>query len=158
PLRLGTIRSAVLRLDRHWVQHFQQQAAAATPPVSLAEDIPVAKLLGWIPHGMGLDPMLAQLGVMTFAEQTNRGFRLRGGPAGTVEPGRFPASGLTLRPERLPSSSDWQSATDAAYKLFGVATRGPAVSRIVAMLARDLVVSAKTHRDDAHRLLNRLTR
>ncbi len=157
PLRLGTMHSAVLRLDRHWVQHFQQQAAAATPPVSLGDDVPVAKLLGWVPPAMGLDPLLAQLVVMAFAEQTNRVFRLHGGPPGAIEPGRFPASGLTLRPERLPSGSDWQSATDRAYKLFRVATRGPAVSRIVAMLARDLAVSAKAHRDDAHRLLNRLT-
>ncbi|MEJ3741680.1 phage resistance protein [Actinomycetes bacterium KLBMP 9797] len=155
PLRLGTMHSAVLRLDRHWVQHFQQRAAAEG--AALDSDLPVATLLGWIPAAMGLDQLMAQLVVTAFAEQTNRSFYLHGGPTGVVEPGRFPQAGLTLRPQRLPSDVDWESATDRAVKLFRLTARGPAVSRIVAMLARDISARAKEHRDDAHRLLNRLT-
>src|SRR5262249_42750280 len=151
PLRLGTMQSAVLRLDRYWIQHFQQRAAAAG--VLLDDDVRATTLLDWLSRSMGLDPLTAQLIVVAFAEQTNRSFFVHGGPPGTIDPGRSPP-GLTLRPQRMPDMTAWQTATERAYKLFRLPQRGPAAGRLVTLFANQLAAAAKGYREDAHRLLS----
>ncbi|WP_405432293.1 hypothetical protein [Micromonospora sp. NBC_00617] len=154
PLQLGTMHEAAFVIEGQWTQHFHRRAAAE----GITGDLRVADLLRWIddPSPRGLDPIVAQLVVATFAEQTDRAFHLHGSeviPA--PEPGRVTAD-HTLREQRLPGEEDWDIARARSAAVFGVQPLALRRGRLVAMFGRDLVTNATRHREAAHGLVARL--
>jgi len=154
PLGLGQMHEAAFVLGNEWVQHFTQRAAVE----GIDGELAVRDLLRWIDHPQprGLDPLVAQLIVAVFAEQTDRMFYLHGAAVSPgPEPGRISID-YTLRSEPLPSEADWTAARDRATSLFGVHKPGLRRGRIVGLLARDLVNEAQRRRGDADDLVAKL--
>ncbi|TYB40428.1 DUF499 domain-containing protein [Micromonospora sp. AP08] len=154
PLKLGTMHEAAFVIEGEWVQHFQHKAASE----GIAGELRVADLLRWIdePKPRGLDPIVAQLVVATFAEQTDRAFYLHGSqvmPAPDL--GKLTAD-HTLREESLPSEDDWDEARARAAAIFGFQPLALRRGRLVALFGRDLATAASRHREAAHTLANRL--
>ncbi|MEH0819831.1 BREX-2 system ATPase PglY [Micromonospora sp. CPCC 205714] len=154
PLGLGTMHEAALVIEGEWVQHFQHKAASE----GIAGELRVADLLRWMddPKPRGLDPIVAQLVVATFAEQTDRAFYFHGSeviPA--PELGKISAD-HTLREERLPSQEDWQAARARSAAIFGFQPLDLRRGRLVALFGRDLTAQATRHREAAHGLVARL--
>ncbi|MET7749033.1 hypothetical protein [Micromonospora sp. NPDC005367] len=154
PLQLGTMHEAAFVIEGQWTQHFHRRAAAE----GIKGDLRVADLFRWIddPSPRGLDPIVAQLVVATFAEQTDRAFYLHGSQV-------IPAPDLgkitldhTLREEDLPSEDDWETARARAAAVFGVQPLALRRGRLVAMFGRDLINQAGRHREAAHSLVARL--
>lgn len=114
PLKLGQMGETHFVLGHHWKQHFDRLHAQDGGPIT------VAKLRRWIdqPQSMGMPREVANLVILTFADQTNRSFFLRGGRvAPTLE---AVADDLELREEALPSKDDWTEAVRRAQFLFGL--------------------------------------
>ncbi|MFI7609388.1 hypothetical protein ACIBTV_30345 [Micromonospora sp. NPDC049366] len=154
PLGLGTMHEAMFVIGGEWPQHFQHKAAAE----GITGELRVVDLLRWIddPEPRGLDPIVAQLVVATFAEQTDRAFHLHGSevvPAPEV--GKISAD-HTLREERLPSQEDWDTARARAAAIFGFQPLALRRGRLVAMFGRDLTTQANRYREAAHGLIARL--
>ncbi|WP_406045513.1 hypothetical protein OG799_14185 [Micromonospora sp. NBC_00898] len=154
PLGLGTMHEAAFVIEGEWVQHFQRKASSE----GITGELRVGDLLRWIddPSPRGLDPMVAQLVVATFAEQTDRAFYFHGSeviPA--PELGKITAD-HTLREERLPSEEDWQAARARSAAIFGVQPLDLRRGRLVALFGRDLTTHANRHREAAHGLVARL--
>lgn len=113
PLQLGELSSTHLHLHDFWRTHFVQCAAREPGPLT------VQRLRGWLDHPRprGLPEEAANLVVMTFAAQTNRSFRYRGG---SVEPTLDSLLGeWELIEQSLPSESTWQRANHLMSTLFG---------------------------------------
>ncbi|MFE0590678.1 hypothetical protein [Micromonospora echinospora] len=156
PLRLGTMYEAAFVVEGEWVQHFQQKAASE----GISGELRVADLLRWIdePKPRGLDPIVAQLVVAAFAEQTDRAFYWHGGQVNPVpEPGRI-SPDHTLREESLPSEEDWEQARNRAAAIFGVRQLALRRGRLVALFGRDVKGAADRHRSAAHHLVDELDR
>jgi len=154
PLGLGTMHEAAFVLDGHWAQHFEQKAASE----GIAGELRVADLLRWIddPKARGLEPVVAQLVVATYAEQTDRAFHLHGSQVlPPPEPGRITAE-HTLREVRLPSEQDWDTARARSAAIFGFQPLALRRGRLVAMFGRDLVDRARQHRPAAADLVEKL--
>ncbi|SDZ46099.1 hypothetical protein SAMN05444365_11911 [Micromonospora pattaloongensis] len=154
PLGLGTMHEAAFVIEGEWVQHFQRKASSE----GITGELRVADLLRWIddPSPRGLDPIVAQLVVATFAEQTDRAFYFHGSeviPA--PELGKITAD-HTLREERLPSDEDWQSARARSAAIFGLQPLDLRRGRLVALFGRDLTTQANRYREAAHGLVARL--
>ncbi|MEV4770580.1 BREX-2 system ATPase PglY [Micromonospora humida] len=149
PLRLGTMHEAAFVIEGEWAQHFHQKAASE----GITGELRVADLLRWMdePRARGLDPVVAQLVVATFAEQTDRGFYLHGSPIG-AELGKITAD-LALREESMPSEAEWETARARAAAIFGFHPLALRRGRLVAMFTRDLKAAANRHRDAAHSLV-----
>ncbi|MEV4490691.1 hypothetical protein AB0K04_11315 [Micromonospora coxensis] len=149
PLRLGTMHEAAFIIEGEWAQHFQHKAAVE----GITGELRVADLLRWMdePRARGLDPIVAQLVVATFAEQTDRGFHLHGSPV-TPELGKITGD-LVLREESLPTQADWETVRTRAGAIFGVHSLALRRGRLVAMFKRDLTAAATRHRDAAHALV-----
>jgi hypothetical protein len=112
-LQLGELSSTHLHLHDFWRTHFVQCAAREPGPLT------VQRLRAWLdlPRPRGLPVEAANLVVMTFAAQTNRSFRYRGG---SVEPSLDSLSGdCELIEQELPSESTWQRANHLMSALFG---------------------------------------
>ncbi|MGB2567135.1 BREX-2 system ATPase PglY [Micromonospora citrea] len=152
PLKLGTMHEAAFLLDGEWAQHFQHKAATE----GISGELRVADLLRWMdePKARGLDPVVAQLVVATFAEQTDRGFFLHGSPV-SPDLGKI-TNELTLREESLPDEKAWEAARTRAAAIFGFHSLALRRGRLVAMFRRDLTNAASRHRDAAHTLVRRL--
>lgn len=114
PLKLGEMGETHFVLGRHWREHFDRLHAQEGGTLT------VAKLRGWIdqPQPMGLPKDLTNLVILTFADQTNRGFFLHGGRI-TPTLDNLPDE-LELREQALPSKDDWQAALLRAQLLFGL--------------------------------------
>ena len=113
PLKLGELSSTHLHLHDHWRTHFIQCEAREPGPLT------VQRLRRWLdqPRPMGLPTEAANLLIMTFAAQTNRSFRYRGGPA---DPRLDELPGeLELVEQALPSEAVWQQANQRLSVLFG---------------------------------------
>ncbi|WP_203994567.1 BREX-2 system ATPase PglY [Micromonospora lutea] len=154
PLRLGTMHEAAFVIEQEWVQHFHQKAASE----GVTGELRVSDLFNWIdqPKPRGLDPIVAQLVVATFAEQTDRAFYLHGSQITPApEPGRITTE-YTLREESLPSEDDWKSAHARAVAIFGLRPLDLRRGRLVAIFGRDLVTEANRYRVAAHQLADQL--
>jgi hypothetical protein len=145
PLKLG-----VLGEDRdnfvlgdHWVAHFTQWIARETPA-----DLTVGSLRNWIdePQRMGLPIELANLVVLLFARQTNRGFTRHGGPH-AVEVGSLASlpADLILRAETLPAADAWQQATTVMKAALGITPAETASVRTVERAVKDAKAVVARH-------------
>lgn len=154
PLRLGTMHEAAFVIEGEWVQHFQQKAASE----GITGELRVADLLRWVdePKPRGLDPIVAQLVVAAFAEQTDRAFYLHGSQVTPApELGKITAD-HTLREESLPSEEDWEKARARAAAIFGVHQIGLRRGRLVGLFARDVKTAADRYKEAARKLVSRL--
>lgn len=154
PLQLGTMHEAAFVIEGQWTQHFERKASGE----GISGELRVTDLLRWIddPSPWGLAPLVAQLVVATFAEQTDRAFHLHGSeviPA--PELGKITAD-HTLREQRLPGEQDWEAARARSAAVFGVQPLALRRGRLVAMFGRDLINQAGRHREHAHGLVARL--
>ncbi|MGC4789220.1 BREX-2 system ATPase PglY [Micromonospora sp. DT178] len=154
PLGLGTMHEAAFVIEGQWAQHFHHKAAAE----GITGELRVADLLRWIdqPQARGLDPIVAQLVVAAFAEQTDRAFHHHGSPlVPAPDLGRISAD-HTLREERLPGQEEWDTARAHAAAIFGFQPIALRRGRLVAMFGRDLMTQANRYREAAHGLVARL--
>ncbi|MGY3518165.1 DUF6079 family protein [Micromonospora sp. PTRAS2] len=155
PLLLGEMHEAAFVLGRHWVEHFQRRAGQE----GIDGDLRVADLLRWLddPRPQGLDPLVAQLVLASFAEQTDRTWIRRGGGVVTPQPELTAITGeLALRAPQRPDPADWTAARERAMHLFGFMPPDLARGRLVAMFVQDLSKRARLHRNAAHRLVEEL--
>jgi len=114
--------------------------------------------LRWIdePSPRGLDPLVAQLVVAVFAEQTDRAFYLHGSEVvPPPEPGRITPD-YRLREQPLPEEKDWAEARARAAALFGVHAIALRRGRLVAMFGRDVTAEAQRYRHAARELVSQL--
>lgn len=116
PLRLGEMGENRFQASTHWKQHFErflnQQGNASS--------VSVKTLRKWIeePKAMGLPPLLEDLILMTFAEQTNRSFVLHGT---LVNPQLGGLNEETILQETpLPEEVAWAAARTRAKSIFGL--------------------------------------
>ncbi|MCC5841552.1 MAG: hypothetical protein JJT96_15665 [Opitutales bacterium] len=114
PLKLGEMGEMRFQMGHHWKQHFTKLQAQSDSPLS------VGKLRRWIdqPQAMGLPPLVQDLLILAYAEQTNRVFRWHGGPT-PVEIGTLKDE-LVLEEVALPDEGDWHRAGERAKALFGI--------------------------------------
>ena len=116
PLRLGEAGENRFQVGVHWKQHFERQINLQ----GRNEPVTVKALRGWIdePKPMGLPPLLQDLVVMTFAEQTNRSFVLH---TLTKDPELGALDGeMVLRETPLPEEDVWEVARTRAKSIFGL--------------------------------------
>lgn len=132
PLKIGELSSTHLHLHDHWRTHFVQCEARDPGPMT------VQRLRSWLdlPRTMGLPTEVANLVIMTFAAQTNRSFRYRGGPAQpTLD--SLPAE-LELIEQALPTESVWTQANHRMSVLFGEPPRSSLTASNVERLEESL--------------------
>ena len=156
PLGLGEMHEAAYVLNREWVDHFQRRANQE----GIHGDLRVQDLLGWLdqPQARGLDPLVAQLVIASFAEQTDRTW-IRHGSIMTPQPELTAITPeLALRQPDRPAEEDWAEARERAMHLFGFMPPNLPRGRLVAMFVQDLSKQAQKHRDAAHRLVDELER
>jgi len=156
PLQLGEMHEAAFVLGRYWVQHFHQKAAQE----GIDGDLKVADLARWLddPDPRGLEKLLANLVIACFAEQTDRAWVRHGG---VLEPSPELTAithDLALREQPLPSEEAWEAARTRAMDVFGINPPALRRGRVVAMFVRQLSEHARSHRDAAHTLVQRLER
>jgi hypothetical protein len=150
PLRLGEMHEDAFILGHHWRQHFLRKAAQTGEPLS------VRRLREWTddPTPAGLTKEVQNLVILTFAEQTNHSFYLHGGPfQGSVD--NLPDE-LELRPQRLPSRSDWEETSRRLGKILGVTISPMPSANAVAHLVTEAKKSAGQSRESCNALLDKL--
>jgi len=137
PLKLGEMGETRFQLGDHWKQHFTKQQALSDSPLS------VGKLRKWIdvPQPMGLPPSVQELVIFAYAAQTNRVFRLHGGPAdaefGTLK------DEMVLEEVSLPHEDLWKKAAERAKAIFGIPTSPLLNAANLATLADQLAEKTK---------------
>ncbi|ETA01103.1 hypothetical protein CcI6DRAFT_03449 [Frankia sp. CcI6] len=115
PLGLGEQSDQYFVLGHHWERHLGRkiiEAEAAGRPVTVGD------LRAWLdePKRMGLPQEIADLVVLVFAEQTNRGI-LHGRPLDVSIPRPLPADARVVA-EPLPDRDTWEEARGRAHALF----------------------------------------
>jgi hypothetical protein len=154
PLRLGQQKEAYFELSRYWADHFRQLASAQ----GATGDLSLITLTDWTdkPDPRGLPDFLARLVVAAFAEMDDRVW-VR---VGTV---LDPAPELSaikdhdaLRSQPLPAEADWDTARQRFETVFG--QKAPALrrGRMVNQFARQIIESARGHREHAADLVHQL--
>ncbi len=118
PLKLGEMAETHFVLGHHWPQHFSRLHHLESGGDGAATT--VGMLRRWIdqPQVMGLPDEVANLVILTFAEQTNRSFRMGGAvmpPALEKLPDDW-----QLRQEALPPGDHWRQALHRTHVLFGL--------------------------------------
>ncbi|MCH5676191.1 BREX-2 system ATPase PglY [Streptomyces gilvus] len=154
PLRLGQQKEAYFELSRYWADHFRQLASAQ----GVTGDLSLITLTDWMdkPDPRGLPDFLARLVVAAFAEMDDRVW-VR---VGTVLDPAPELAGIkdhdALRSQPLPAESDWDTARQRFETVFG--QKAPALrrGRMVNQFARQIIESARTHRDHAADLVHQL--
>lgn len=131
PLQLGHENDGVFVLDPYWSQELNQKIAAQGYQTSGSPGVSVRQLRTWLEVD-GIRGTVADLVIASFAELSGRGWYRSNVPVSTTE-GRGVDIGtltddLTLRPQELPSASEWETARQRASALFGVSFRSPALT------------------------------
>lgn len=115
-LKLGEMGETHFVIGEKWKDHFHRMAAKGEG----LDKIRNTDLSAWIdePEAMGLPPLLQDLIIMVFAQQTNRAFTLHGGP---VEPelGKIHEQ-CVLKQQTLPSDNEWLKAVELAQTALGI--------------------------------------
>mgnify|MGYP000424548062 CR=1 FL=1 len=103
-------------LDQKWRSHFGQKAAQVGGSVS------VGQLRKWIddPKPMGLPKEAQNLIILIYAAQTSQTLYLHGGSFEDATLANVPDA-CELRKDKLPESTDWETALTRAANIFGVA-------------------------------------
>jgi len=150
PLDLGTMHETHLVLSQRWKTHFLKEHARDGGPIT------VAKLREWTdrPTPMGLTKEVRNLVFLTFAAQTDRSFRLHGGP-GSATIDSIPDE-QELQEQELPSQADWDVARERAAAICGFAPSPLRNATNVAKLAEDLKRFASDHVGECRTLMERL--
>ena len=150
PLRLGEMGETRFLLGDHWKQHFSRQQAQSDSPLS------VGKLRRWldVPQPTGLPAMVQDLVILSYADQTNRVFRLHGGPA-EVEIGTLKDE-MVLEEVALPSEELWNKACERAKAIFGIPTSPLLNATNLSHLADQLAEKVRTQTPDVSSLAARL--
>ncbi|MCX6926196.1 MAG: HNH endonuclease signature motif containing protein, partial [Verrucomicrobia bacterium] len=114
-LRLGDMGENRFQAGQHWKQHFEK----LMHQWGWNEPVSVKTLRGWIeePKPMGLPPVLEDLIILTFAEQSNRSFVLHGTAIDAQLCGLHEETVLQETP--LPEEADWATARTRAKSVFG---------------------------------------
>ncbi|MBV9997779.1 MAG: hypothetical protein JO015_01570, partial [Verrucomicrobia bacterium] len=118
PLKLGEMGEDHFVMGERWKDHFQRAAAKGEG----LDRIRVQDLRRWMDESepMGLPPLLQDLVILSFAQQTNRSFTLHGGPF-TPEPGGKWPDECALTQQALPAEPDWERAVEIVHTALGVA-------------------------------------
>ncbi len=115
-LKLGEMGETHFVIGEKWKDHFHRMAAKGEG----LDKIRVSDLRTWMdePDAMGLPPLLQDLIIMVFAQQTNRAFTLHGGP---VEPelGKLHEQ-CVLRQQALPLEQEWEKALELTQTALGI--------------------------------------
>jgi hypothetical protein len=154
PLLLGEMHESAFVLGRHWVEHFHRLAGQE----GIEGDLRVKDLARWLdqPEPRGLDPLIRQLVLAAFAEQTDRTWVRHGGTMVPQPELTGINDELALRTPERPSEQDWQAARQRAMEIFGFAPAALPRGRLIALFVQDLSARAQQHRDPAHRLVEAL--
>lgn len=150
PLKFGEMGETRFQLGDHWKQHFTRQQVQSDTPLS------VGKLRRWIdlPQPMGLPAQVQDLVILTYAAQTNRIFRLHGGPA-EVEIGTLKDE-MVLEEVALPLEEVWSKACERAKTIFGIPASPLLNAANLASLAHQLSEKVKAHSADVTAVAGRL--
>ena len=148
-LKLGEMGETHFVIGEKWKDHFHRMAAKGEG----LDKIRVRDLREWMdePEAMGLPPLLQDLVVMVFAQQTNRAFTLHGGP---MEPelGRIHDDCL-LKQQALPDENEWQEAVAIAQAALGISGLPNFLSgQSVLRFAEQVKVDVESRLKDAQRL------
>ncbi|WP_250297835.1 phage resistance protein [Streptomyces sp. A 4/2] len=144
PLGLGRQKEAYFRLSSQWVDHFRLQASNEGGP----GDLSVVQLTEWLdrPEPMGLDPLLANLVIASYAEMDDRVW-VQGGAL--LDPAPEPSAvkpQYALRSQPLPDEDVWQEALRRYWDMF--AEPAPPTlrrGRMVGLFARLISRQAHAH-------------
>lgn len=144
PLGLGRQKEAYFRLSSQWVDHFGLQARNEGGP----GDLSVVQLTEWLdrPEPMGLDPLLANLVIASYAEMDDRVW-VQGGAL--LDPAPEPSAvkpQYALRSQPLPDEDIWQEALRRYWDMF--AEPAPPTlrrGRMVGLFARLISRQAHAH-------------
>ncbi|WP_182870882.1 hypothetical protein [Stieleria mannarensis] len=118
PLELGQMHETPFVLGTFWKTHFNRMLAQSGQPHPT-----VADLRRWMdqPEERGLPPVIQNLLILVYADQTNRSFvsQIRGG---NYEPTLDDMPGdLELVEQQLPDVKDWETAVQRVSEVFGLA-------------------------------------
>ncbi|HEX7446336.1 MAG TPA: hypothetical protein VF306_02260, partial [Pirellulales bacterium] len=117
PLLLGEMGPDATHfvIGQHWRTHFLRKASQTGAAMT------VDQLRKWIdePRAMGLSKEAANLVILVFAAQTNRGFYLHGSPY-EASLNNLPDKG-ELREQKLPAAEHWEKAVQRAGGILGIA-------------------------------------
>lgn len=150
PLQLGEMGENHFVLKPNWMQHFRQKTAER-PGV-----LTVGGLRRWTdePEPRGLPAEVANLVIMTYAEQANLRFTLHGGPVTpTLE--SLPDE-LELHEAALPTPEQWVVARDRAAKVFGLVLPELRSASNVGEATRQIQEAANARRQHAVALVEQL--
>jgi hypothetical protein len=150
PLKLGEMGETRFQPGDHWKQHFTRQQAQSDTPLS------VGKLRKWIdlPEPMGLPSLVQDLVILSYAAQSNRIFRLHGGPA-EVEIGKLEDE-MVLEEVALPAEGIWSKACERAKAIFGIPTSPLLNAANLAKLADQLGEKLNAHSAEVTAVAGRL--
>ncbi|MGW0227902.1 hypothetical protein ACWDWO_06285 [Actinopolymorpha singaporensis] len=156
PLRLGEQHAQHFVLGHHWVQHLNRKisdAGLGGKPVS------VGQLRAWLdePKRMGLPQEIADLVLLVFAEQTNRGIVSRSrGPIDVGLLQTLPADAELIE-QVLPGEDAWREARERAQAIFGIGDVTELLTaRNVSVLAERVRAKVASYRSAAEQLVSAL--
>lgn len=154
PLRLGEMHEAAFVVGRYWVEHFHRCAAQE----GIEGDLRVRDLRRWLdqPEPRGLDPLISQLVLAAFAEQTDRTWVRHGSEMRPQPELTHITEELAARTPERPSQEEWEAAGERAGHLFGFTPAKLPRGRLVAMFIQDLSAHARQYREPAHQLVEAL--
>ena len=151
PLKLGDMGETHFVLRDEWQREFLRKQAQDG-----VKELTVRRLRQWIedPERRGLERVIQNLIMMTFALQTSRSFYLHGGP---VEPQLENLDDeMELREQRLPSEVIWTEAVKRSGALLGVAVSPLLNAQNVAKLVNEVAKIARECRGEVERLRGQL--
>ena len=146
PLRLGEMAHDATHfvIGNHWQDHFDRKAAETGNAIS------VENLREWIdqPRAMGLPREVANMIILTYADQTNRSFYRHNAPI-DVSLANLPDD-TELKLEQLPESDEWDRAVELAARIFGVTVSPLRNARNVSSLIATVKSKAAEQREACH--------
>jgi len=146
PLRLAQCGEGHLHLSDHWRNHFDRKLAEHE-----VQNPTVSQLRAWMdqPQVMGLNEMIGDLVILTWAAQTARSFYMHNASV-TPDIGGLNRE-YQLRAQELPSESEWRIAVDRAAVIYGLAPSTVRSASNVATLVSELKNRAEEKADSLHR-------
>lgn len=153
PLALGQQKEAYFELSRRWVEFFQTEARRD----GITGDFSFVKLSDWTdrPEPRGLDSVLVQLVIASFAEVDDRVWT-RAGTAVDESLEFIARPGDALRSQPLPSQADWEQAQQRFKVIFGEPTPLLLRGRMVNQFAQQIRGAARRLTEDAAELVRQL--